>query len=90
MKNNDKKREFEVGDKIVFNTDGINFYEFTYDVEDIEFLKESVYGIVVKFDQRNPEHVIVDCINHKGMITRHYWYVRKIHIDLYQDVPRET
>ncbi len=84
------KKEFKVGDKVVVNENGLYYLKVTYDPEDIDFLEDTVYGIVVKLEQRYPEHIMINFVNHKGMIIQYQWYIRKAYIDLYQDVPRET
>ena len=87
---NDDIKDFVVGDKVVVNDDGLTFLKVTYDPEDIQFLKDTVYGIVVRLEQRYLRHVIVKWVNHKGMVTEYEWYIHNKYIDLYQDVPRET
>lgn len=90
MKNNDKKREFEVGDKVVINDEGKKYYEDHYWDEDMESLEGSVYAVVVNATQEYMQHILVDWVNHKGMVIRYRWYMLKKYAELYEDVPRET
>lgn len=87
MKNNDKIRKFEIGDKVVFNDDGKKYYnaEENYWEDDMESLEGSLYAIVVNNDGGiRLNYIIVNWYNHKGMVVREHWYMLKKYAELYE------
>ncbi len=87
MKNNDKIRKFEIGDKLVISEEGKKYYnaEENYWEEDMESLKDSLYALVVDNDAEGySNHIIVNWYNHKGMVVRAHWYMLKKYAELYE------
>lgn len=71
----------KVGDKVVWNKEGIQHITMSYRHFNLIF-KNVVYGIVTAPDSGNV--ITVNWFNHKGMIIKKNWLTRIEHIDFYE------
>lgn len=78
------KEELKIGDKLVFidNRDNGMFTHFC--------INNNIVYVVVTSIPRGTYNILVNFVNHKGMVIRYGWYMLKKYAELYQDVPRET
>lgn len=84
MKGKELIKDYKVGDRVVLKKEAINRYHEDYYAYTIFFLDSYVYGVMVGKDNDYPECIIVNWVNHKGMVIRRNWYARYTEIDLYE------
>jgi hypothetical protein len=84
MKGEELIGNYKIGDKVVMTQKSLDEYIYVYGEDDLSFYKDVVYGILTGQESRYPEHIIVNWVNHKGIIVRSKWYSKLSEIKLYE------
>lgn len=84
MKGEELIGNYKVGDKVVMTQESLDEYIYVYGKDDFSFYRDVVYGILTGVESRYSGHIIVDWVNHKGIVVRSKWYSKPSEIKLYE------